>query len=75
MIDRTLLKQALVVVSSGSSGFYVGGRYVGGLAISEYIGEQPAWLGTAQQTMWTVLALGVLCIGLWIVMDYSEHNE
>ena len=73
MIDRSLLKQALVVVSSVSSGFYIGRRYVGGMAITEYMGPKPAWLGEAQSTMWAVLGVAVLCIVVWIVMDYKEQ--
>jgi len=73
MIDRQLLKQSLVVLSSACSGFYLGGRYVGGMAITEYMGPKPAWLGEVQSTMWAVLGLSVLCIGLWIVMDYREQ--
>jgi len=73
MIDRSLLKQTLVVLSSACSGFYVGGRYVGGMAITEYMGPKPAWLGEVQATLLTVAALAIFTLALWIVMDYREQ--
>lgn len=68
------LKQALVVVSAASGGFYLGGRYVGQLAAPTYVIEKPGWIAQAQQTMWIVLALAIVAAVAWLALDYREHG-
>jgi len=70
-----LLKQALVVIASACSGFYLGGRYVGGLAIQEYVAQKPAWLVTAQGTMQQSLVLAGVAAVAWIVFDYTQRRD
>ena len=75
MIQHQATKQLLVVIAAASAGFYVGGRYVGGLAIQEYFGTKPGWVSTAQETLTVTLILSSVCVGLWIVWDYMEHRQ
>jgi len=63
------------LVAAGSAGFYLGGRYVGDLALPSYTIEPPAWVATAQETMWLALGLAALCSILWMVVDYRQHND
>lgn len=75
---RPYVKGALTVVSSGGVGFYLGGRYVGGMA-SEHavdhtlLDKTPEWIGQANQTMWLMLAVSAICIGLWVWLDYQDQ--
>lgn len=73
MLPHPRIKQALVVLSSASAGFYLGGRYVGGIAQPTYIESQPAWIGQAQSTMWLMLGVCALCAGLWLLVDNNEE--
>lgn len=69
------VKPTLMVVAASSAGMYLGGRYVGGLAKSTYTGTKPAWITTAQSTLWLSLILCALCVIGWIVLDYREMAE
>jgi len=73
MKHTDLFKQGLVVLSSASGGFYLGGRYVGQLAKATYMFEKPAWIQSAQSTLWIVLTLCALCALGWIVLDYTNE--
>lgn len=59
-------------IAAAGGGFYVGGRYVGGLAQATYQFNKPDWISQAQQTMWIVLALACVCAVLWLVVDWLE---
>jgi hypothetical protein len=64
-----------MVVSSAGTGFYLGGRYVGAIAQPTYTMGKPAWIQTAQQTMWIALALGIVSVVAWMILDYREIDE
>jgi hypothetical protein len=68
-------KPLLQTVAASSAGMYLGGRYVGGLAKATYTTSKPAWIQTAQSTLWMSLALCALCVIGWIVLDYREVND
>jgi len=74
-MNRELLKQTLVVLSSACGGFYLGGRYVGQLAIQSYFGPKPDWLSTTQQTLKITLVATALAVAAWIILDYRSDNE
>lgn len=71
----TYAKPLLQTVASGSAGLYLGGRYVGGLAKNTYMGSKPAWITTAQSTLWMALILCALCVVGWIILDYREVQD
>jgi len=73
MIQKHTLKTLLVIAGSASSGFYLGGRYVGELAIHEYIGPKPRWVATAQGTLWAVLGIAMMCVFAWMLLDYRSR--
>ena len=73
MLPHPRIKQTLVVIASASAGFYVGGRFVGGIAQPTYLQEQPTWIGEAQSMMWLMLGVCALCVGLWLFMDFNEE--
>lgn len=64
-----------MVVSSAGMGFYLGGRYVGAIAQPTYTMGKPAWIQTAQQTMWIALALAIFSVAAWIALDYRGADE
>ena len=68
------VKQAIALLASGSLGFWLGGRYVGGLALTSYLGDPPQWLLTAKETMTLALVVCLLCVTGWIVLDYRSEN-
>lgn len=75
---RPYLKPVLTVLSSAGIGFYLGGRYVGGMASDHaadhtLLQKTPEWISQANQTMWLMLAVSAICIGLWVWLDYQDQ--
>lgn len=73
-MTRDTIKQALIVQSAASAGFYLGGRYVGELAAPTYQFTKPEWIAQAQQTMWIMLAVAILSAVVWLALDYHERG-
>jgi len=70
---RAYTKQALVVVSSACAGFYLGGRYVGGMATQDVQLVQPEWIGPVQDLLWIVLVVGLVSALVWVGLDHQDH--
>jgi len=70
-----LAKPVLQTVAASSAGMYLGGRYVGGLAKATYTTSKPAWIQTAQSTLWMSLVLCALCVLGWMILDYREVTD
>jgi hypothetical protein len=71
---RETVKTALQLLVAGSLGFWLGGRYVGGLAVTTYYGDAPDWLLAAKETMTFALVMCLLCVVGWIVLDYRGES-
>lgn len=66
------LKSTLAALASGAGGFYLGGRYVGELALPSYTLQKPTWVDVAQSRLWLMLALCAVSVSLWMIVDYRE---
>jgi len=74
---RPYVKPVLPVLSGAGIGFYLGGRYVGGMASDHaadhtLLQKTPEWISQANQTMWLMLAVSIACVCLWVWLDYTE---
>jgi len=69
-------KHLLALLASLCVGFYLGGYWVSGMVKthSDLLIRQN-WLTTVNNVLWIGLVMGIICAGIWLKVDYMEHNE
>jgi len=69
-------KHFLALLATLCVGFYLGGYWVANMVKSNSgLLFKPTWLVVVNNILVIGLVCGIVCAGVWVKVDYMEHNE